>query len=73
MSISTIIQSTAVDGIASIVVTDTALDADSGKYVREVRVYGPNDNSGNPVLQFTLRLIGDTHDLINFTAPVQRF
>jgi hypothetical protein len=56
-----------------VVTTAEAAAGDETGSVREIRVFGEPVNGDNPTPLFTLRLVGDTADLIAIKAPEQAF
>lgn len=71
MSIQTILQTTNVDTVGQVVITDiVGPDPITSLYTRQIRVY---DNSTPAVLQFTLQLTGATKASIELTAPAALF
>lgn len=65
-------QTTLVDAVEKIVVTEPVLDPDSGDFIREIRVLtGPEGEDSIPV--FVLRLQGSERVKIELTAPVQTY
>ena len=69
MSVTTILQSTSVDGTGSVVLSSITQDPSTYQWVRTIQVYAPPDGNGNQVLQFTLLISGATQQSVELTAP----
>jgi hypothetical protein len=73
MPITTILQSTQVDGVGALNASDIIQDSVTGLYVRQIQVFYPPDASGNPVLAFTLTVTSPTKTAVEFTFPATQF
>ena len=73
MTVSTVTQTTLVDGVGSVVITDVVQDPVTMQYVRQIRAYSPSVDTADPVLQFTLQLSAPTAALIELVAPAALF
>lgn len=71
--ITTTQQSIAVTGVTDVTLTAAEQDADSGDWIREIRVSGSPVTEGGAPLVFTLRLVSEQKAQIDLTAPEQAF
>jgi hypothetical protein len=68
-TIATLSQSISVDEVADVVLTSIEQDAESGLYVREVRIFGVAAGAANAPLVFTLRLSSSERGPLEVTTP----
>jgi hypothetical protein len=74
MSISTLAQSVLIDDITDVVTTAIVQDLDTGKYVREVRIFGTPSGVGVPKPQvYVLRLLATERSSLEITVPESAF
>lgn len=72
MTIETIQQSTQVSDIGLVTFSDIVHDNDNNVYVREFKAFGPQTDGVRPLI-FTLKLVAETSEALQITAPIQTF
>ena len=73
MAVTTIVQTTQVDDIGMVTVSEIIQDPDTNQWVRVIQVFKPPNVLGDSALQFTLRLLAETKGAVELSAPAVHF